>query len=392
MRKVALVVASFAALLLPTVPAAAQEPLTVHVSMPTHSAARPQTTELLRGARLALQHAGGQAAGRPVRLVERSSSSARAGTWTPERVFANARRAAADPSTVAYLGEFNSGGSAISIPILNKQGILQVSPSNTANGLTFAGPGADPGEPDKYYPSGNRTYGRVIPTDDVQARALAAMAQADGARSVLVIHDGTLYGAGIGSEAAASARERGLQVTVRRLGRRARNRAALARTAKGADAVIYGGITSSGAVPLWKSLHRAKRALRLYGSDGVAESGFTERIPRAARARTQVSVSTLPASAMAPAAQEVDRALGGDVDPYALYGYEAMAVILDAITRGGGTRAGTVQAFFQTRDRDSILGRYSIVSSGDTTLTQYGRYGVDAAGRLVFAGTVDAGA
>ena len=72
-----------------------------------------------------------------------------------------------------YLGEFNSGGSAISLPITNEAGILQVSPSNTYVGLTRA-EGADKGEPDKYYPSGKRTFGRVVPADHIQAAAQVA--------------------------------------------------------------------------------------------------------------------------------------------------------------------------------------------------------------------------
>ena len=95
-------------------------------------------------------------------------STAAAGKWEPGATSSNARKAAQDKSTIAYLGEFNSGASAISIPILNQAGILQVSPSNTAVGLTRTEPGADKGEPDKYYPTGKRTYGRVVPTDDIQ--------------------------------------------------------------------------------------------------------------------------------------------------------------------------------------------------------------------------------
>jgi len=64
----------------------------------------------------------------------------------------NARRAAADSSAIGYIGEFNSGASAISMPILSEAGIPQISPSNTYVGLTRSGSGAAPGEPDKYDP------------------------------------------------------------------------------------------------------------------------------------------------------------------------------------------------------------------------------------------------
>ena len=58
---------------------------------------------------------------------------------------ANAHAAADDNSTIGYVGEFNSGASAISIPVLNRAGIPQISPTSTAVGLTSGAVGAAPG-------------------------------------------------------------------------------------------------------------------------------------------------------------------------------------------------------------------------------------------------------
>ena len=66
-----------------------------------------------------------------------------------------------------------------------------------------------------------------------------------------------------------------------------------------------------------------------------------------------------------------------------------MALVLDAIERGGPDRAGVIEAFFATRDRDSVLGRYSIDEFGDTTLSQYGVYAIED-GVPRFDGVVDA--
>ena len=60
----------------------------------------------------------------------------------------------------------------------------------------------------------------------------------------------------------------------------------------------------------------------------------------------------------------------------AFYGYEAMALVLDAIAAGAGDRAATVRAARATRDRDSVLGRYSVDAEGHTTSTAYGRLAV----------------
>ncbi len=65
------------------------------------------------------------------------------------------------------------------------------------------------------------------------------------------------------------------------------------------------------------------------------------------------------------------------------YGFEAMALILDAIGAARGDREAVVRAARATRDRDSILGRYSIDPEGRTTSTAYGRLAV-AGGELVW--------
>ena len=153
---------------LPERPLPAAGPLRIVSSLPTHGSA---AADVLLGERLALEQAAGQAGGRQIELVARSASSPQEpASWRPELVSRNARDATLDEATVAYLGEFNSGASAISIPILNEFGIQQILPTNGYVGLTRS-EGADRGEPDKYYPSGTRTYVRVAPADHHQAAA-----------------------------------------------------------------------------------------------------------------------------------------------------------------------------------------------------------------------------
>jgi len=77
-------------------------------------------------------------------------------------------------------------------------------------------------------------------------------------------------------------------------------------------------------------------------------------------------------------------------NPYAIYGYEAMRLALDAIERSGtGEKADILKALFETKDRESVLGTYSIDENGDTTLSDYGVYTVED-GELVFDRTIQA--
>src|SRR5919206_331124 len=133
--------------------------LTIYSSLPLQGESRAQSESVVNGEKLALEEAGGQVGKFKITYKSLDDATAAAGKWEPGQTSADARKAAQDPSTIVYLGEFNSGASAISLPITNEAGILQISPSNTYVGLTRA-EGADKGEPDKYYPSAKRSSTR----------------------------------------------------------------------------------------------------------------------------------------------------------------------------------------------------------------------------------------
>lgn len=54
-----------------------------------------------------------------------------------------------------------------------------------------------------------------------------------------------------------------------------------------------------------------------------------------------------------------------------------MALILEAKAANVDGRKGVVDAACRARDRDSIIGRYSIDSDGHTTSTAYGRLAIE---------------
>src|SRR5512140_153271 len=169
----------------------------IYPSLPLQGASTAQTTPMVNGMKLALAQANNKAGQWTVNYQSLDDSTAAAAKWDPGQAAANARKAASDPKAVYYMGEFNSGASEVSIPILNQAGIPQVSPANTYVGLTTSLPGSAPGEPQKYYPSGKRTYLRIVPIDSIQAAAdLMAMKQA-GCTKVAVANDKEAYGGGL---------------------------------------------------------------------------------------------------------------------------------------------------------------------------------------------------
>ena len=260
-------------------PGQAGRTLTVYSSLPLQGAQRPQTTDMVKGIELALEQAGGKAGDFTVKYQSLDDSTAQAGSWTPEATTSNARKAAQDDSTAIYIGEFNSGASAVSIPILNEAGVPQISPANTAVGLTSDDPGAGPGEPGKYYPSGERTYARIVPKDTIQGAALATVMKEDGCTKVQMTNDKEVYGAGLSENIETAAEAQGLEIVSNEaIDKNAPNYRSLAAGAAdaGADCFIFSGITANNAVQLYKDFAAALPDAKLYGPDGVAEAGFVD--------------------------------------------------------------------------------------------------------------------
>jgi branched-chain amino acid transport system substrate-binding protein len=382
----------------PSAATAQGDRVTIYSSLPLSGASRPQTTAAVRGARLALEERGGVAGPYAVRYVSLDDATRTAGSWTPERTFRNARRAAADPSAIGYIGEFNSGASAISMPILSEAGIPQISPSNTYIGLTRSGPGAARGEPGKYYP-GLRHYFRIAPNDRVQAGALAAAMRDRGCRRIASVTDGEVYGRGVGTWTRRHAAKLGLRIVVTHRIRRRSPAARLGRIRHARpDCVAYTGITANGAVELVTALARRLPRARFFGSDGIAESGFADHraggVSRRVGRRVLLTVATLAPDAYPPAGRAFfdryeQRYDDPNPDPYSIYGYESMQLMLDAVSAVGPSRSAVIAWLRSVVDRPSVLGTYGFDRFGDTTLRTYGLYRIRGGG-LTNAGAVAA--
>jgi branched-chain amino acid transport system substrate-binding protein len=376
----------------------------VYSSLPLQGASRPQTTAMVDGIKLALEQAGGKAGDTTIKYTSLDDSTAQAGSWTPEAVQANAQKVAGDDKAVAYIGEFNSGGSAVSIPILNEVPVAQISPANTAVGLTSDEPGADKGEPDKYYPTGERHYLRIVPKDTIQGAALATVMKEDGCTKTYILNDKEVYGAGLARNIESAAKAQGLEVAGNDgIDPKSPNFRSQAQTVAdaGADCFVFSGITANGGVQLFKDVSAAVPDAKLYGPDGVAESGFADPkeggIPADVASKVKVTVATLSPDQYPAEGQkffdDFSAKYGDDnPDPYAIYGYEAMKLVLDTCKKLGADCADKqkmIDALFATKGRESVLGTYDIDENGDTTLTDYGVYTIDG-GELKFDETVKA--
>jgi branched-chain amino acid transport system substrate-binding protein len=297
-------------------------PLTIYVSAPLSGPRAADGRDASDGAALALDQAGGRAAGIEIRA--RVLDDAGPAGWDPVAFARNARRASEDSSTIAYLGDLDSGATRVSLPITNEAEIPQVSAGATAIDLTRTTP-LEPSAPERYRPSGRETFARVIPDDEAAAEAAAGWASQLGAGRV------SASAADNGDFAKDAVRI--FETEARRLG---------LEVGPQAEFRFFSG-----------------------EEQGMTLSDGGERAVSSA-----LDAAALPPPGRQFASRFAQR-FGREPGPYAAYGYEAMALLLDSIERGADSdqvREGVAEALLQTLDRDSILGRYSITADGDTTL------------------------
>jgi len=334
---------------------------------------------MVNAIKLALQDTGGKVGPLNITYVPLDSATPEAGTWTADKVLDNARKAVRDVNAIAYIGERDSAATALSVPLTNEGHILQVSPSSTYDGLTRTS--RRQGEPDRFYPSGERTFARVVPADHVQASALVGYMKASGVRSIALLADREIYGGGIADGIEKAAARQDIEVFDR--GRIDARRGDLTGAARkiaetGADAFLFAGTTDTGAARIFTAVAGAAPSMLLFGPAAVADHAFLDGLPAAVKRQMRVTTPALPARLLPRSARSFRArfrtTFGRQPAPEALQAHEAAAAVLQAI-RSAGTRGNNRQAvtdaFFAIRNRDSVLGRYSIDRFGDTSLSTY---------------------
>ena len=367
--------------------------LTVYSSLPEQGASSGQAKAMENGMKLAVEQANGKVGDYTVQYKPLDDSLASSGQADEGKGAQNARTAVGDKTTIGYIGEYNSGISKVTIPILNKGGVAQISPANTYVGLTTDEPGSEQGEPDKYYPTGKRTYARVVPKDTIQGAALAKAAQDAGCKSITIWNSKTTYSAGLARNLEMSADDVGLTVDGNEgIDPKAPNYRSLASNIK-SDCFVWTGEIEFNGTQVLKDAAASSDSLKLFAGDGNclnASADPEKGVPAAIAPRFKCTIATLDPSEFGPEGKKFfadykAKYNEDSPDPYAIYGYESMQLLLDSIKRAGAdvSREKVVDQLFQTKNRDSVLGEYSIDENGDTSLTDYGLYKIES-GKLTF--------
>ncbi len=343
--------------------------------LPLQGAIRHQTIEINRAVIWALQEAGWKAGPYKIAYQSCDDSTAQTGGWDTAKCATNAHLYASNRSVIGVVGTFNSGCAKIEVPILNRANpgpLAMVSPANTSPGLTTTGPGADPGEPNKYYPTGKRNYARVVANDQFQGPADAMFTKSLGKTKVYVLNDKQTYGYGVALTYANAAKKLGLKVVgFKGWDAKQSSYEALANAIKksGAQVVFLGGIACNNGAKLMQDIKAVNPKIQLQMPDGFSDPNANGAVGNGA----YISVAGQPPKSLtgegAKFVKSFSKLIGTTPNPYAAYGAQAAQVLLRAIAQSGGQRANVVKALFGMTVTNGILGSFTINNQGDTSGT-----------------------
>jgi branched-chain amino acid transport system substrate-binding protein len=155
------------------------------------------------------------------------------------------------------------------------------------------------------------------------------------------------------------------------------------------DGIFVGMVVDNGASQLLKdkvSIMGDNTTVKYMGPDGIQTQAFIDGAGADVAEGAYASVAGLAPDNWTDAGKkflaDYEAKYGKLTEPYAIYGYEAMNVLLKAIedvcASGGDPtdRAQVTKAVMATKDFDGVLGKWSFDENGDTTLTSMTIYQV----------------
>jgi branched-chain amino acid transport system substrate-binding protein len=279
------------------------------------------------------------------------------------------------------------------VPILNRAPggplpLLAAGP--TYLGLTRSGPGVARDEPRKYFPTGQRSFLRIAPPDDVQGAAGALYAKDRGARRVFVLNDNEPYGFGVAEAFRLAAERTGLSVAgTGRWDPKALDFGGLAERIRraGADTVYLGGLVFGNGPRLVKDLREALGSeAQIIAPDAWNNLAVVEGAGAAAEGFSP-TIAVLPNDELPPAgrdfAAEFEDRFGARPCCYSVHTAQAAHMMLDAIADSGGSRAEVLKRLSEARVEGGYIGDFELDRYGDTTLNTIAVYRIED-GRLRF--------
>ena len=340
-------------------PQIVERAVTIATSLPLEGAGSADSIATNRMIQIYLDSLGNTVGGYAIVFKQYDTSTASGAPSDEVTCTATAQLQGATAGEVAVMGTHDDACDKVFAPLVNgtpETTLLQVSSSNTYPGMTVPW---EPGEPEKYFPSGKRGFARVVTTDEQEGAAMASFAGNElDLKKCYVVNDGQSASQGVVRSFVAAAEVSGLEV----LGSDPWDVSASSykdlfndMKVKDPDCLIISGIYGFNGRQLMKD------KLAVLGNNSrvpvIASDGFLSSQGSLADAELEGVYITVPgltldelaASGGKPAALLAAYAAEyGSAPPTsgALYGTAAVQLILAAIVKSDGTRAGVRGAVF----------------------------------------------
>lgn len=336
---------------------------------------------IVDGAQLALKNADGKAGNVTVEFVSLNQSEPGGNPFSAELEQKNLETALNDPAVVAYFGPLTSNSAKGDIPQTNKAGMVQIAMTTTWPGLTK--PGYGPGEPGIYYPTGNQTFFRVVPSDERQAAAAARWCAQLGFKKIYIAIGEDAYGNGLAGVFAITAKDEGLTIlgeevysaTVGDVSPEDFKAIAGRILTAGPDLVYVAGGSGSNGDPLVSALREQNPEIAIMIPDGLANDDLITTVGAEKAEGIYGTTIALPADKLGnPAAEkflkDYKEAYGREPGAYDTAAYEAMNVLLYAISRAKEpTREGVLESMQNLGEYTGIFGTWRFDEQGDISVS-----------------------
>ncbi|MET3194764.1 branched-chain amino acid ABC transporter substrate-binding protein [Bacillus sp. OAE603] len=280
----------------------------------------------------------------------------------PKKGVANAEQLGADKAILGVVGHLNSGVAIPASVKYEKDHLVMVSPSNTANEVTDRG---------------LSVVNRICARDDFQGPAGAEFAVNElKAKKIFIIQDKTAYGTGLANEFKAAAEKLGAEILGEEgisVGDKDFNGVLNNVKAKNPDLVFFGGLYAEGGI-LLKQARDKELNMPFMGGDGMDSSGLVDIAGDAVKNfyYTSVAGDTLKTDNGKKFAEDYKAKFKKNIESFSSYGYDSAGVLLeglkDAIENSDGktpSREDVAAAVRAIQDYKGVVTEVGFDDKGD---------------------------
>jgi branched-chain amino acid transport system substrate-binding protein len=325
------------------------------------------------------------------RLAYAPLDDALIGTIDADKAEQNVKLMIGDSRVAAFIGPFNSSAASVEIPLANQSNLGMISPSNTADCLTFIT------NPCLLAPTTRvNNYFRIAAPDSAQATAAAEFAvRTLRLKRFAVLDDGSDYGSNIAGAFADGLVADGGSVAIRMSYTDTNDFTTLLHAAlvNKAEAVYVGGSAVTGACKVRAAMTDVFPAgTYMLGGDGLSGPGCASDAGIATRGADEHMLMTVSDSQPSSDSQ-VYKEFNAHRIPLVSYvfgAYDCAEIVIDAIQRAiqadGGkvpTRLEVLNAVAATRDFPGTTGTFTFQPNGDAIKPAVSIYRVEE-GRWMF--------